>query len=87
MTLDATEFIRRFLLHVAPKRLVRIRYYGWMPNRCRRQRAAQCRELLRAELTEARMTTAASLDGRRCSVCGGAVEVVEIIEPSELLRR
>ena len=38
MTLDASEFIRRFLLHVLPKGLVRIRYYGWMANRCRRQR-------------------------------------------------
>ena len=46
MTLDAAEFIRRFLLHVLPKGLVRIRYYGWMANRCRRERAAQCRALL-----------------------------------------
>ena len=36
MTLAAEEFIRRFLLHVLPKGLVRIRYYGWMANRCRR---------------------------------------------------
>ena len=35
MTLAAEEFIRRFLLHVLPKGLVRIRHYGWMANRCR----------------------------------------------------
>ena len=87
MTLDATEFIRRFLLHVLPKGLVRIRYYGWMANRCRRQRAMQCRELLGAEPTEALLTTSdVSSGGRRCSVCGGAIEVVEVIVPHELLR-
>jgi hypothetical protein len=48
MTLSAEEFIRRFLLHVLPKGLVRIRYYGWMANR-RRQCAALCRELLGAD--------------------------------------
>jgi hypothetical protein len=49
MTLAAEEFIRRFLLHVLPRGLVRIRYYGWMANRCRRERIAQCRALLAAE--------------------------------------
>ena len=86
MTLDATEFIRRFLLHVLPKGLVRIRYYGWMAHRCRRQRVAQCRELLRAEPTEAMTAPPASLDGRRCPVCGGAIAVVEVIVPHERLR-
>ena len=52
MTLAAEEFIRRFLLHVLPKGLVRIRYYGWMANRCRRERLAQCRALLAAEAPE-----------------------------------
>jgi hypothetical protein len=86
MTLDASEFIRRFLLHVLPKGLVRIRYYGWMANRCRRQRAMQCRELLGAEPTEALLTPDVSSGGRRCPVCGGAIEVVEVIVPHELLR-
>src|SRR6202008_2267612 len=35
MTLAAEEFIRRFLLHVLPKGLMRIRHYGWMANHCR----------------------------------------------------
>lgn len=52
MTLAAEEFIRRFLLHVLPKGLVRIRYYGWMANRCRRERLVQCRALLAAEAPE-----------------------------------
>ena len=86
MTLDATEFIRRFLLHVLPKGLVRIRYYGWMANRCRRERAAKCRALLGAEPTEELLTSVSGPGGRRCPFCGGAVEVVEIIVPRELVR-
>jgi hypothetical protein len=52
MTLAAEEFIRRFLLHVLPKGLVRIRYYGWMANRCRSERIVQRRALLAAEAPE-----------------------------------
>jgi hypothetical protein len=32
MTLEAAEFMRRFLLHVLPKRFVRIRHYGFLGN-------------------------------------------------------
>jgi hypothetical protein len=49
MTLAAEEFIRRFLLHVLPKDFVRIRHFGWMANRCRRDKAALCRALLNVE--------------------------------------
>jgi len=46
MTLDAFEFIRRFLLHVLPNRFVKIRYYGLLGNKNRRAILAQCRKLL-----------------------------------------
>ena len=36
MTLDADEFIRRFLIHVLPSGFQRIRYYGLLGNRYRR---------------------------------------------------
>ena len=36
MTLDATEFLRRFFLHVLPKGFVRIRHYGLLSNRFRK---------------------------------------------------
>jgi hypothetical protein len=83
MTLTAEEFIRRFLLYVLPKRLVRIRYYGWMANRCRQQRAARCRVLLAAEDPPAIEERPA----KRCPRCGGTVETVEVIVPRELRRR
>jgi hypothetical protein len=46
MTLDADEFIRRFLLHVLPDRFQRIRYYGLLGNRHRGEKLARCRALL-----------------------------------------
>jgi len=46
MTLDAAEFIRRFLMHVMPRSFVRIRYYGFMANRHRAENLQQCRQLL-----------------------------------------
>ena len=45
-TLDAVEFIRRFLLHVFPKGFVRIRSYGFMANRARQASLELCRRLL-----------------------------------------
>jgi Putative transposase len=46
MTLAASEFIRRFLLHVLPKGFMRIRHYGYLANRQRQQKLALCRRLL-----------------------------------------
>jgi len=46
MTLEAEEFIRRFLLHVLPEGFQRIRYYGFLANRYREEKLARCRELL-----------------------------------------
>ncbi len=48
MELQATEFLRRFLMHVLPRGFVRIRHYGLLSNRRRREKLAVCRELLRA---------------------------------------
>ena len=46
MTLDATTFIRRFLLHILPSGFVKIRHFGFMANRNRREAVALCRSLL-----------------------------------------
>src|SRR6266576_3091141 len=46
MTVEAEEFIRRFLLHVLPEGFQRIRYYGFLANRYRKEKLARCRELL-----------------------------------------
>jgi hypothetical protein len=46
MTLEAVEFVRRFLMHVLPTGFVRVRHYGLLANRHRQEKLARCRELL-----------------------------------------
>jgi hypothetical protein len=46
LTITAPEFIRRFLLHVTPPGLCRIRHYGFLSNRCKEQQLPRCRDLL-----------------------------------------
>ncbi len=80
MRLDGEEFLRRFLLHVLPRRFVRIRSYGLLANRNRSTNLARCRGALGVEADEGRQTaqetwqdTAARLLGHaplRCPACG-----------------
>jgi hypothetical protein len=53
MTLEAVEFVRRFLMHVLPSGFVRVRHYGLLANRCRHEKLARCRELLGMAVTPA----------------------------------
>jgi hypothetical protein len=46
MTLDAQEFIRRFLLHVLPDGFMRIRHFGFLANRAKKHALSQCRKFL-----------------------------------------
>jgi len=46
MSLDASEFIRRFLLHVLPSRFMKIRYYGFLANICKKKSILLIRRLI-----------------------------------------
>jgi hypothetical protein len=46
LTLNATEFIRRFLLHVLPKGYVRIRHFGFLASRSKARDLTRCQQLL-----------------------------------------
>jgi len=46
MTLDAEEFIRRFLIHVLPDGFHRIRYFGFLGNCHRVRKLRRCRQLI-----------------------------------------
>jgi Putative transposase/Transposase zinc-binding domain len=91
MTLRAAEFIRRFLLHVLPKGLVRIRHFGFLANRCRRQKILLCRSLLNVALPsktqdsnalDASLATAKEKAIDRCPACKvGRLRPVEILLP------
>ena len=71
MTMEAVEFIRRFLLHVLPAGFVKIRHFGFLAN-CRRADGLKlCRALLRA-LPQPDPLTAPQGNAieRRCPCCG-----------------
>ncbi|WP_416138828.1 IS91 family transposase [Halomonas sp. HK25] len=60
LVLDGEEFVRRFLLHVLPKGLMRVRHYGFLANRCRQRRLAQIRQALAVAETAPDADTAPS---------------------------
>ena len=77
MTLDAHEFIRRFLLHVIPKGFVRVRHFGFLANRSKGLRA-KCRQLLGvdpalpelpAKSVHELMLQITGIDITRCPLC------------------
>ncbi len=49
MSLEAVEFIHRFLLHVPPSGFVHIRHFGFLANRFRKEKLVLCRSLLAAQ--------------------------------------
>jgi hypothetical protein len=82
MTLEADEFLRRFLLHVLPTSCVRIRYFGLLANRNRAQLLQRCRSYLQTKPT---LPLAAPLAAHRCQHCHhGTMRQVEILSPMQL---
>jgi hypothetical protein len=83
MTLAVGEFIRRFLMHVLPKRFHRIRHYGLFANGARAENIARARELLKmvAADSEPASTNAHDLvHSHRCPCCGGRMIIIEMFE-------
>jgi hypothetical protein len=82
MSLDAIEFLRRFLLHVLPTGLVRIRQFGLLANRVRKHKLELCRTLLAARCPTAPTDgdRAAVQDPHHCPICTlGQLRVIEFI--------
>lgn len=82
MMLDTGEFIRRFLMHVLPKGLHRIRHYGLLANGSRAANIARARALLAmAPRVEEPDVSKAAEPGapqeRRCPCCGHRMIVIE----------
>jgi hypothetical protein len=80
MTLDAFEFIRRFLLHVLPDGFVKIRYFGLLANRIRKASLEMCRELLgttelqgTSETWQKMLLRLTGIDVTCCPACGGRI--------------
>ena len=78
MTLSGEEFLRRFLQHVLPRGFVKIRHYGLLASRGRKDRLALCRRLLMPATVAASQTDSSeNSEGLRparepcCPHCGG----------------
>jgi len=87
MTLATGEFIRRFLTHVLPKGLHRIRHYGLFANGGRAENITRARELLAAPKPQSGSAAAELADGSEpparshpCPCCGGRMIIIETFE-------
>ena len=87
MTLDAAEFIRRFLLHVLPSGFHRIRHYGLFAGTARARNIERARQLVAPSTTPSERSRAEAdsdaetlSSARRCPCCGGRMLVVETFE-------
>ena len=78
MTLHASEFLRRYVQHVLPLGLVRIRQFGSLANRHRFQSLTLIRRLLLIETTSTESPLAASpaTATRKCPRCGGLMQIL-----------
>jgi integrase/recombinase XerD len=87
MTLQAVEFIRRFLLHVLPLYFVRIRHYGFLASRVCQEKLAQCRSLLGVDAASELLSAPKEpVEGpgiaNLCPFCGnGRMVIVETLRP------
>ena len=79
-TISGEEFIHRFMMHVPPKRFVRIRHYGLLSCRNKRKKITHCRNLLGCKkyistlknLNAVEMIKVLyNIDVCKCSSCGG----------------
>jgi hypothetical protein len=94
MTLKADDFIRRFLLHLPPHRYMRIRHFGLLANRSRKDNIALCRELIgscktvtkekkNTETWQDQLLRICGIDINTCPVCKkGTMVMVELLLPS-----
>ena len=94
LTLTATDFVHRFLLHTLPSRFVRIRHYGLLANGQRTALVARVRALLRPAAPPEPIASAIEdwralyqrLTGRDpelCAVCHvGRVRIAYALDPA-----
>jgi hypothetical protein len=78
MKLPATEFIRRFLMHVLPKGFCKIRYYGILASRNRNEVLLKCKKVLAYSTSKSKLEglcwqdallVSTGIDVLKCPVC------------------
>ena len=85
MTLDSSEFLRRYVQHVLPLGFVRIRQFGFLANRHRSQSLTLIRRLLLIEPTARELPVGSSPAATwTCPRCGGLMQIVSRLTVFEL---
>ena len=82
MTLTCEKFLRRFLQHLLPKGLPRIRYFGWLANRRRGQLLPLCRTLLHQEPNPP--TVSDDPQVAHCPRCHGEMCIIERLTAAQI---
>jgi hypothetical protein len=85
MTLKTDEFIRRFLLHVLPNRYVRIRHFGLLANRRRKNNITLCRVLLGISGTKTKETKE-TWQEQLLRICGIDVFICPVCQKGRMFR-
>jgi hypothetical protein len=76
MTISCEKFLNRFLQHILPKGFMRIRHFGLLANRKRKELLAHCRALLNYT-PEPELVDCSSDSGLwRCPRCQGSMRVI-----------
>jgi len=91
MTLEAHEFIRRFLLHILPDKFVKIRHYGILSNRNRKTKLKKCKNLLNGtgeieakEIIEESLQGDKRIDYKKCPCCDKGVMIAKaMLQPEK----
>jgi Putative transposase len=86
MTMAAHEFIRRFLIHVLPKGLHRIRHYGFLANGSRADNIVRIRDMLAGAVSKTPAEADGAADELRvlalpCPCCGGRMIIINAFGP------
>jgi putative transposase/transposase-like zinc-binding protein len=85
MTLTSDEFLRRFLLHVLPRGLTRIRHFGLLANRRRRESMLLCRRLLEQSPPSSSPSSEADHHVWTCPRCAGPMVIIQKLTTAQFL--
>jgi hypothetical protein len=90
MTISAEEFLRRFMLHVLPRRFVRIRFSGFLANRRRKELLPLCKQLLQGSAQptwKAPENTEANPSASwLCPHCGGLMVLIGKLSAQQIIQ-
>jgi hypothetical protein len=90
MTVSAEEFLRRFMLHVLPRRFVRIRFSGFLANRRRKELLPLCKQLLQGSAQPTcktpENTEASPSASWHCPRCGGPMVLIGKLTAQQIIQ-